>query len=239
MRNCFILGSGRCGTSALAGALAHSGAFTGYHTLGPTPTMPKGYFEDRWFNDWNNDLLSQVCPYEGLFRAPIPLTIDCGQMRLHDPRAQRSFWFAPYALKDPRFAFTYPVWRDRYIQRPHVNLVLYRNPSDFVASALRLRQDYPVIASDPAALEAMWANSYEHVLRNHDDSFYYIDYAEVVDGSILRWLEGLLGYPIQRDFIRPNMARSSGALCPEKLRPLYEELQARSMRRDIPLESTA
>jgi hypothetical protein len=234
MRNCLIFGSGRCGTSALAGALAHSGVYVGLHPMGPTSQMPLGYWEDRWINAWNNQLLSQVCDYKGLFIAPVPL--EAGQKmalaKFSDPvRVQRMFWFTPYALKDPRFAFTYKAWKPLLVQ-PNVCIVLFRNPSDFVDSALRLRSDHSIIASQRDALETMWENSYQHVLANDDGTFCYIEHEEIINGNAKSYLERLLGYPIKWSFIEPKLCHSTEAKCPDRLWPLYHELQGRAANRE-------
>lgn len=234
MRNCLILGSGRCGTSALAGALAHSGVYMGLHPMGPTPQMPLGYWEDRWVNHWNNELLGQVCDYKGLFIAPIPLDVvnKIALARFSDPmRARRMLWFKPYAIKDPRFAFTYRAWKP-LLAPSTVCLVLFRNPSDFVDSAIRLRTDFPVISGDRAALEGMWENSYQHVLANDDGSFAYIEHDELMKGTVKGFLEELLGYRIKWSFIEPKLTRITDARCPEHLWATYQELRNRAANRE-------
>lgn len=230
MKNCLIFGSGRCGTSALAGALAHSGVYTGLHPMGPSPQMPLGYWEDRWVNHWNNELLAQVCDYKGLFVAPIPSEArdKMPLARFHDPvRVRRMFWFTPYALKDPRFAYTYRAWKPLLVS-PTVCIVLFRNPSDFVASALRLRSDHQIIAGDVSALEDMWENSYHHVFANDDGTFYYIEHEHIIDGSAKGFLEHLLGYSIKWSFIEPKLCHNTDAQCPERLWDTYQELRSRA-----------
>jgi len=242
MRNCLIFGSGRCGTSALAGALAKSGVFTGLHPVGATSQMPQGYWEDHGVCCWNNDLLKQVCDFKGILVAPIPLEAreKMPLARFPDLMAvRRYFWFQPYAFKDPRFSFTYPAWKPFFVQ-PHVNIVLFRKPSDFVDSALRLRADHPVIAQERSALEQMWLNTYEHVLANDDGTFCYIETDELIDGSILPFLETLLSYTIKRDFIQPKMAHiTRGKMTANDLWPCYRELLERTSKRSELLDSSA
>jgi hypothetical protein len=241
MRNCLIFGSGRCGTSALAGALAKSGVFTGLHPVGATSQMPHGYFEDHHICHWNNELLKQSCDYSGILIAPIPL-----EARERMPLAKfpvpmnmrRYFWFQPYAFKDPRFAFTYLAWKPFFVQ-PHVNIVLFRNPSDFVDSALRLRADHPSISRERTALEGMWANAYQHVLANDDGTFFYVEHDELMNGNAMTFLETLLGYPIRQDFIEPKLSHVTDAKCPDALWPIYHELRDRAANRDKTLAATA
>lgn len=62
MRNCLILGSGRSGTSMLAGCLSSAGYFMGDNLMPPNEQNPKGYFESFGIEAINEDLLEQVCP---------------------------------------------------------------------------------------------------------------------------------------------------------------------------------
>jgi hypothetical protein len=62
MRNCIILGSGRCGTSMAAGCLAKAGYFMGEQLLPPRSANPKGLFEDEEINDINEQILAAYCP---------------------------------------------------------------------------------------------------------------------------------------------------------------------------------
>ncbi len=62
MRNCMILGSGRSGTSLVAGVLGNSGYFMGDKILQPTEGNPKGYFEDLEVNHINELILEPVVP---------------------------------------------------------------------------------------------------------------------------------------------------------------------------------
>ena len=60
MKNCLILGSGRSGTSMLAGTLYREGLYIGDRVMPPTPGNPKGYFESFDIQDLNEDILKQV-----------------------------------------------------------------------------------------------------------------------------------------------------------------------------------
>ena len=226
------MGSGRCGTSALAGALAHSGVFTGFHPMGPTPEMPRGYFEDRTVSDWNNRLLSSVYRYPGLFLGTIPLDLKFPEARdsalgQEIAHLERMFWFQPHAYKDPRFSYTYPFWSN--LLRPGtVRLVLFRNPVDFVSSARRLRADHPIIPEDVVKLEAVWENAYQHVLKNDDGSFYYFEHDEIMSGSALPLIEHLLEGKIKPGFIEPKLCHITDALCPDKSWDTYHALKQKA-----------
>ncbi len=62
MHNVIILGSGRCGTSMVAGTLAGAGYFMGDQFCSPRESNPKGFFEDKEINQINEDLLDPVVP---------------------------------------------------------------------------------------------------------------------------------------------------------------------------------
>src|SRR5712692_8846296 len=80
MRNCFILGCGRSGTSLTAGLFAQSGYFMGDHLYVGDEGNPKGYFEDREINGINEGLLAQLLPgprrnlVDKLFKLAYPKT---------------------------------------------------------------------------------------------------------------------------------------------------------------------
>lgn len=60
MRNCIILGSGRSGTSMLAGTLARAGYFMGDDLYPPRDSNPKGFFEDPVINGINEQILESL-----------------------------------------------------------------------------------------------------------------------------------------------------------------------------------
>ena len=62
MKNVIILGSGRSGTSMVAGTLAKAGYYMGEQLLPANKANPKGFFEDIEVNAINEDILSSVAP---------------------------------------------------------------------------------------------------------------------------------------------------------------------------------
>lgn len=230
MTNCLIFGTGRSGTTALAGSLAKSGIYVGDQLLPPTSTMPYGYFEDVRVNQWNNQILSQVCDYAGVFRAPVPLCLDFSRVSPPDLAGMAElFTHGVYALKDPRFSFTLPVWKP-LLKEPTVCLVLFRDPCGFAESAVRLKADWEVITDRTQLLFQEWANTYAHILAHEEPGFHYVRYADVLNGSVFPFLEDLLGYPIDRSFIRPELGHSDQAECPGPLLDIYDALLERMVR---------
>ena len=58
MRNCIILGSGRSGTSMVAGSVAGAGYHMGDQLHAARISNPKGFFESSEINDINEALLA-------------------------------------------------------------------------------------------------------------------------------------------------------------------------------------
>ena len=192
--------------------------------------MPYGYAEDERVNHWNNQILSQVCNYAGVFKAPVPLDLDFSRAVPPDPeRMATLFEHQPYALKDPRFSFTLPVWKP-FLKEPTVCLVLFRDPASFVASAVRLKADWWDISNDACLLLQEWANTYEHILGHDDGRFFYLRYENLMNGSLFPFLEELLGYPIKRDFIRPSLAHPKEMACPGEMLTIYAKLLSKMVR---------
>src|SRR4051812_23204486 len=62
VRSCIILGSGRSGTSMVAGTLRQCGYYMGPDLLNPGLSNPKGFFESREINELNEDILRPFLP---------------------------------------------------------------------------------------------------------------------------------------------------------------------------------
>ena len=61
-RNCLVLGSGRSGTSMLAGTLASVGYYAGEDLYPPRASNPKGFFEAPEINAINEALIAPLVP---------------------------------------------------------------------------------------------------------------------------------------------------------------------------------
>src|SRR5580693_5977635 len=129
MRDCFVLGCGRSGTSLTAGLLAESGYFMGRELYPADAGNPRGYFEDRAVNGINEGLLAQLVPgarrslTDKLRRRPRPTagwfrwlaelrtdqTVSCPPKLSERIEAQTAH--RPFCFKDPRFSYTLGAWR--------------------------------------------------------------------------------------------------------------------------------
>lgn len=148
MRNCLILGSGRSGTSLVAGSLVGNGYFMGDEPLAASPANPRGYFESTRVNAINERLLAPLLParpsnpvlaqllrhrprkfQRWVCEVRAPLRFEVSPSVEADMRAQLR---APYCLKDPRFSYTLPAWRP--FVDDAVFIVVFRHPASTVAS---------------------------------------------------------------------------------------------------------
>jgi len=175
MKNLIVLGSGRSGTSAVAGLFRNEpDIFYGYDILEASGGNPTGYYECEVVNALNNILLRQMTGVSLLDVLPTSL------VRLvegHIPwahRDMRSLWLAcpkhrlnwklsydighligrlsrhqPFCLKDPRFGFTLPLWRP-YLPSDVKYLVVFRDPGRPSQASCEMLATYMAIDRSPS-----------------------------------------------------------------------------------------
>ena len=154
MNDCFIVGSGRSGTSMVAGLLAQSGYFMGnkldaYYG----DTNPKGFFEDPDINAINERILHPIIPRrprEPIGRIVFPrrsvawslwLTYVSPEAVIPRPAPEILDWIRsytikrPFCLKDPRFSYTLSIWRE---QAPAARFIcVFREPNRTAQSMVK------------------------------------------------------------------------------------------------------
>jgi len=243
MRNCIILGSGRSGTSMVAGCLAQAGYFMGGQMLPARTANPKGLFEDEEINDINEQILTQVLPsgipvYGNFFqpRSPrerprwlaclpqgIPLTITPDIAT----RIQRATGHVPFCYKDPRFCYTLPVWEP--FLKDTALVCVFRYPAVSAASMVRecaeVEALQPLKMSYRRALE-IWYQMYSHVLqhRRADSKWLFLHYDQVVRGDHLDQLAAATGAIVDRSFPDSTLDRTRALQpVPPKHLELYRE----------------
>jgi hypothetical protein len=217
VRNCLILGSGRSGTSLLAGTLSGAGYFMGAHLIPPDEANPRGYFEDDEVNAINEALLAPATPararpdYGWRWLATVPL----GTGLLHAPelatRIEALTARAPYCFKDPRFCYTLPCWRP-YLADP-VFLCVFRQPARTAHSMLKECQgaDYlQGLSMTFAGAVEVWTLMYRHILEahRHAGTWLFFHYDQLFTDEALAKLEAVLGAPVDRHFADPGLRRS-------------------------------
>ena len=196
MRNVIILGSGRSGTSMVAGTLAKAGYFMGEHLWEARDANPKGFFEDKEINGINEDILAPLIPdrlhlpairklripEKVFFRnrpirgqrwlASIPLDQQITSSESIQSRIKAVVQHPPYCFKDPRFSYTLHLWRP-YLTDV-VFICVFRDPASTALSILKechtlpkLRHPIKGIRISRRQVINLWTLMYEHILLKH------------------------------------------------------------------------
>lgn len=236
MRNCLIMGSGRSGTSMVAGTLRRTGYFMGDHLYEPRRSNPKGFYEDVEVNAINEAILSSVTPWVPPRFRPRRLytlvrrSLFSGKPSdgerwlarvspdavLHptpeiDSRIQRLIQNKAYCFKDPRFCYTLPLWRPWLEETRFV--CVFRDPSISAASMVQELRAVPKLA--PLELTyadclEVWRLMYSHVLdiHCHQGEWLFLHYNQVLDGTALDRLGAFLDVTPDRTFPDPSLQRT-------------------------------
>lgn len=244
MRNVIILGSGRSGTSMVAGVLAQAGFFMGDRLIAPRESNPKGFFEDAEVNAVNEDLLASVAPGRPrligrwLFRSrprraqrwlaalPVGTTISCTPAmrdRIAGLVARR-----PFCFKDPRFCYTLPVWRP--LLEDTLFLCVFRDPGVTAASILTECRTMPYLRDlriDFRRALDVWTKMYQHVLRIHrqEGDWIFVHYDQVFSGAGIAKIEADLDIKLDHNFPDARLRRSTTMHgIPEEAQRVYAQL---------------
>ncbi len=192
MRNLVILGSGRCGASSVAGTLAQAGFFLGEGLRLPRSGSSKGLFEARAVVELNEELLApQLDPNSGLgpgqswLGAPLhPLKSPSGDQV---QRIARLTQRGPFAIKDPRLAFTWPVWREALeslgMEQPG-RVCLFRDPratAEALVQACASVKDLQGLPFDLADAERLWVRVYQELLAQVGDGALFLHAGQLLD----------------------------------------------------------
>ncbi len=128
-----ITGTGRSGTSWVAGAFRATGFMMGEQLLGAGRGNAFGHFEDRDFLRWHQDVLSRV-KAEGVHRYGVdeafPAKIPVGADQVHRAQAliESRNKYSCWGFKDPRAIYLLDFWT-RLLPEAKV-ICLYRDPLD-------------------------------------------------------------------------------------------------------------
>lgn len=238
MRECFIVGCARSGTSMTTGILARAGYSTGNRLIPADSANPAGYFEDFDVNAINDELLAPyMFPYGGHDALRRPLSTGEHWMGLlprdtavlPTPRqwvrmAATAGQTAPRALKDPQFCYTLPLW---WAMLPDaVNVCVFREPTRTAHSLLRHVGNRDVGFGFDEALR-LWTASYRYVLRWHElgGDWVFCHYEQLLDGSALPLLEEVLDVGLDTSLADPMLRRSpSDGEMPTETADVYNRL---------------
>jgi len=227
MNNCIILGSGRSGTSMVAGALYHTGYFMGESLYSGNTSNQKGFFESWEINSINEIIIERALPrrlpildkwfYKSLpdhrqrWLARISLEKNISGTPELFKRIDRLVSNIPFCFKDPRFSYTLPVWE------PFFNAVVYicvfRDPASTAKSILRECNSRKYlknfIIDFNIALE-IWNLMYLHILEKHSKKgeWLFLHFNQMMHNQGLDRLEQFVQAKIDRSFPNPNLRTS-------------------------------
>lgn len=257
MHDLLILGTGRSGTSMVAGLFRSSGAFLGDSLIPPKRANPYGYFEDPQINGLNTRIIHgmidalwttrlwprRVHPiqrHEGGSWLAAPWYLP----RVALPADVRSSMRAklrrrPFCLKDPRFCVTLPVWRPLLPEDVRF-LVVFRDPFRTVASILRdaVETYRPALPIDEHFAYVHWRRNYRRLLdvfaRSGD--WLFVHYDDVLSGTALPAIENFAAAHLDATQLDPavsrtrTLSRRDARRVPDCCRRLYERLCRRAAR---------
>ena len=157
-----VAGSGRSGTSLLAGTLQQLGYYVPQPEVQADPTNPKGFGEPRWVVDLHARLLRQVRVHPSDARpaawyetGKVAMAADVGD-ELQGWLAQQFEIRDDVVVKDPRLSWFFPAWRRAAQQAAAAPLVLtmLRHPVEVIGS----KANWYGTQLAPAARLAGWLN---------------------------------------------------------------------------------
>lgn len=247
MRNCIILGSGRSGTSMVAGLVAKGGYYMGNNLYPARDSNPKGFFEDPEINGINENILA---PYisrnpwiSGIYafrRQPLSygqkwlvrLSVNIKEKANSEieDRIKNAVAQQPYCFKDPRFSYTLPVWRP--FLHDVVYVCVFRDPSSTAFSIMKEINAMPYLYNLRSwftyrhALE-VWQHAYIHIMKQHaiEGTWCFVHYNQIINGSGFDKIESVLDVDVDRSFPDPKLNRTAPSQSlPTNLKVLYQEL---------------
>ena len=236
MNDCFIVGSGRSGTSMVAGVLAQSDYYMGEKLDAYRgATNPKGFFEDPDINAINEMILRPVVPRrprEPFGRIFFPrrgvawshwLTPLAPGVEVPRPAPDLIKWIRsytarkPFCFKDPRFSYTLSIWRE---QAPDARFVcVFREPNRTAHSMVKEANGAEYLRHfklDYAGALRVWEAMYGRILSQHarEGDWLFVHYDQAISGEAFDRLEEFTGARVDRTFPEESLSRSpaSGAL---------------------------
>ncbi len=250
MKNCLIMGSGRSGTSLMGGLLYHAGYYMGEDLYAPREANPKGFFECAEINGINEDILAKynIRPAKNFYYSMFPearkkfpvrdqrwltsippdVTIECDDTVIDD-RIRAALRKEPFGFKDPRFSYTYPVWK-KFLPEDTRFVCVFREPEVTVQSILeecRRREYLSDLYISKRLAYRLVENIYLHILMNFTGrtDMLYVHYRQLLSGDALSKTEDFLECDLQEDWIDAKLNRTvASGKAPARLASVYRRL---------------
>ena len=234
MQNIIITGSGRSGTSLLAGLFPEK-YLRGGKQINPWEANPKGFFESKEVNKINEVLISQFTSNsltyknikKGIFtNLSINSGFDYGQRWLLDKINRKNIEYkisqknkkdilnivshTPFCLKDPRFSLTLPAW-DKFLPEKTVIICVFRHPMQSATSIVKFVDSRKAKYMQKIDLEKafeLWAFQNHQNILNYKSSkrdWLFIHYDQIQQRNILENIESFTETKLDRNFFDPQL----------------------------------
>lgn len=232
-RSVLVCGSGRSGTSALAGLFDNGDYAMGEDLFPPSPSNPKGFYENYATNDLNEQLMARAAvAYLGSeAAAPLLTRFKPGQLWLATwpeampvgctPEARRAIQALtaeqPFCLKDPRMSVTLPAWLE--VCPEALALCIFRDPAVTVASIMRECQMAAYLRGLRISVDdafAVWRQMYRRMLALYREGrkVLFVAYEDLFDASRLARLGEIAGTRLNVRFADRQLDRSEAVVAP-------------------------
>lgn len=233
-RNVVVLGSGRSGTSMLAGTLAAAGWDVGGEPYPARDANPKGFFETPEVNGVNEYLLSAVAsgaPTLGAMQRWLAApkgALDFDVDEELRARMERLAARAPFVFKDPRFSHTLPAWRPSLGDARFV--CIFREPAVTAESIVRECSSADYLAGLDVDFERaveVWYESYARIVseHRHEGEWLFLHAEQLLTPAGIARLEDFVGGAVRADFPEARLQRTkSERPVPAAAGALYREL---------------
>lgn len=231
-RNVIILGCGRSGTSCLTGSISSAGYSIGGKGHAGNEGNPKGYFETKEVNNINDTMLfadTRSILTEGSqhgWLARFPNGMSPQELPDTARRIRAVLEKQPFCIKDPRFSYTLPIWR-QYFSDP-VCICVVRHPGAVVNSMIKNCRTAPYLSKikiDRDICYDIWRHMYTHLLRHATLNWIFLHYDQIVNGDGLDIVETAIGSKVDKDFPSAQLCRSGISKdVPKDVDVIYETL---------------
>lgn len=254
-----ITGSGRSGTSLMAGVLKQLGLYLPQPEKGPDPVNPRGFFESEWVVDLHRSILDPLPVRTGDSR-PQAAQLAAEASAAPEITDRLATWLTDQVavaagrslvVKDPRIFWLHDLWR-RAARSAGVELQwlsMLRHPTEVARS-----RDLAFLSGKPAEFRAMretsnvagWCNvALASEVATRPETRVFVPYHSVVEdwraavGRIAAALALDLGVPDSRphpvdEFVDPGLVRATVAddelTLPDDLRDIADRVWAAMLR---------
>lgn len=223
----FITGCGRSGTSCLAGLFDQGTYYLGDNLYPPSPSNPKGFYENAEINGINeqliveslykecspslaSEILSRFKPGQ-LWLALLPQNLKISLSPELRKAIRNLIERKPFCFKDPRFAYTVDAWLKEVPEA--LILCIFRDPSFTVDSILKECEVAPYLKGfsiNSSYAFDLWKSIYLRLLRMYKsyNKIYFIHYHDLFEAEKLGKLEKLVGARLNKNFPERSISRS-------------------------------